>query len=182
MSQVSNIFRLSFRDYIHEWRMSGCFVFALAAVLAPMMILFGLKFGIVSSMVYELVENPANREIRAIGSGRYDQQWIETYRDRGDVEFIVPKTRALAASIQLKRRPTYGSAVGEVVLATVIIPAATAAGKMVYKKFQGVDVEPGDQLVYEVSSAATSGAALYDQRSDNDPEAPAEQSDAIESA
>lgn len=102
MSQVSNIFRLSFRDYIHEWRMSGCFVFALAAVLAPMMILFGLKFGIVSSMVYELVENPANREIRPIGSGRYDQQWIEKYRDRGDVEFIVPKTRALAASIQLK--------------------------------------------------------------------------------
>ncbi len=102
MSQVSNIFRLSFRDYIHEWRMSGCFVFALAAVLAPMMILFGLKFGIVSSMVYELVENPVNREIRPIGSGRYDQQWIEKYRDRGDVEFIVPKTRALAASIQLK--------------------------------------------------------------------------------
>ena len=53
-------------------------------------------------MVYELVENPANREIRPIGSGRYDQQWIEKYRDRGDVEFIVPKTRALAASIQLK--------------------------------------------------------------------------------
>jgi len=104
MSQVSNIFRLSFRDYIHEWRMSGCFVFALAAVLAPMMILFGLKFGIVSSMVYELVENPVNREIRPIGSGRYDQEWIEKYRNRGDVEFIVPKTRALAASIQLKSR------------------------------------------------------------------------------
>jgi len=82
--------------------MSGCFVFALAAVLAPMMILFGLKFGIVSSMVYELVENPANREIRPIGSGRFDQPWIEKYRGRGDVEFIIPKTRALAASIQLK--------------------------------------------------------------------------------
>jgi len=84
--------------------MSGCFVFALAAVLAPMMILFGLKFGIVSSMVYELVENPVNREIRPIGSGRYDQEWIEKYRNRGDIEFIVPKTRALAASIQLKSR------------------------------------------------------------------------------
>ena len=86
MSQVGNILRLSFRDYIHEWRMSGCFVFALAAVLAPMMILFGLKFGIVSSMIYELVENPVNREIRPIGSGRYDQQWIDGYRDRDDVE------------------------------------------------------------------------------------------------
>lgn len=102
MVQIGSIFRLSFRDYIHEWRMSGCFVFSLAAVLAPMMILFGLKFGIVSSMVYELVENPANREFRPIGSGRYDQQWIDSYRARADVEFIVPKTRALAASIQLK--------------------------------------------------------------------------------
>ena len=102
MSQVGNIVRLSFRDYIHEWRMSGCFVFALAAVLAPMMILFGLKFGIVSSMIYELVENPVNREIRPIGSGRYDQQWIDGYRDRDDVEFIIPKTRTLAASIQLR--------------------------------------------------------------------------------
>ena len=101
MSQVGNIFRLSFRDYTHEWRMSGCFVFALAAVLAPMMILFGLKFGIVSSMVHDLVENPLNREIRPIGSGRYSDQWIENYRSRGDVEFIIPKTRALAASIQL---------------------------------------------------------------------------------
>ena len=104
MSQVGNIFRLSFRDYTHEWRMSGCFVFALAAVLAPMMILFGLKFGIVSSMVNQLVENPANREIRPIGSGRFEEQWFERYRQRDDVEFIIPKTRALAASIQLKSK------------------------------------------------------------------------------
>ena len=104
MSQVGNIFRLSFRDYTHEWRMSGCFVFALAAVLAPMMILFGLKFGIVSSMVNQLVENPANREIRPIGSGRFEEQWFERYRQRDDVEFIIPRTRALAASIQLKSK------------------------------------------------------------------------------
>ncbi len=102
MAQLSNIVRLSFRDYSHEWRMSGCFILALASVLAPMMILFGLKFGIVSSMVNELVENPANREIRPIGSGRYNDAWIESYRQRGDVEFVIPKTRALAATIQLK--------------------------------------------------------------------------------
>ncbi|MDH5355237.1 MAG: peptide ABC transporter permease [Gammaproteobacteria bacterium] len=102
MSQLSNIIRLSFRDYSHEWRMSGCFIFALSSVLAPMMILFGLKFGIVSSMVDSLVENPTNREIRPIGSGRYSEQWIEDFRKRKDIEFIIPKTRALAATIQLK--------------------------------------------------------------------------------
>lgn len=102
MSQVGNIVRLSFRDYTHEWRMSGCFIFSLAAVLAPLMILFGLKFGMVSSMVTQLIENPVNREIRSIGSGHYKQQWFDQFRDRNDVEFIIPKTRALAATMQLK--------------------------------------------------------------------------------
>jgi len=102
VTQVGNIIRLSFRDYTHEWRMSGCFVAALAAVLAPLMILFGLKFGIVTSMVTQLIENPINREIRPIGSGHYDQRWFERFRDLDEVEFVIPKTRALAATMQLK--------------------------------------------------------------------------------
>ena len=102
MSQIINIIALSFRDYSHEWRMSGCFVLALASVLAPMMILFGLKFGIVTSMVDALVENPANREIIPVGSSRFDDEWIRRYQARKDVAFIIPKTRALAATIQLK--------------------------------------------------------------------------------
>jgi len=102
MAQMSSIIRLSFRDYSHEWRMSGCFILALSSVLAPMMILFGLKFGIVSTMLEQLIENPLNREIKPIGSGRYDDAWIDRFRNRADVEFIIPKTRALAATIQLK--------------------------------------------------------------------------------
>ena len=82
--------------------MSGCFILALASVLAPMLILFGLKFGIVTTMIGELVENPSNREIKPIGSGRYDDAWIEQLRNRGDVAFVIPRTRALAATIQLK--------------------------------------------------------------------------------
>lgn len=102
MSQFKNILTLTFRDYSHEWRMSGCFILALASVLAPMMILFGLKFGIVTSMINELIEDPHNREIRSVGSGRYDDEWFKTYRARDDVAFVIPKTRALAATIQLK--------------------------------------------------------------------------------
>jgi putative ABC transport system permease protein len=120
MAQFSNIIRLSFRDYSHEWRMSGCFILALSSVLAPMMILFGLKFGIVSTMIHELVENPVNREIKPIGSGRYDDAWIDQYRNRGDVEFIIPKTRALAATIQLR------STTANRIVSTELL--ATAAG------------------------------------------------------
>lgn len=99
---IVHIFWLAFRDYVHEWVMSGCFVLALAAVLAPMMVLFGLKFGIVGSMIGQLVEEPRNREIRSIGSGHYDVAWFENTEKLPTVGFVVPRTRSIAATIQLK--------------------------------------------------------------------------------
>ena len=77
--------RLATRDYVHEWQMSGCFVLALAAVLGPMLVLFGLKFGIVGGMLEQLIENPANREVRPVGSGRFDLAWFDGMRQRSDV-------------------------------------------------------------------------------------------------
>lgn len=91
---------------MHEWQMSLCFALALAAVLGPMMVLFGLKFGIVGGMVQELVEDPRNREIMPIGSGRFSRAWLESVRQRDDVSFLVPRTRSIAASIQLKSQHT----------------------------------------------------------------------------
>ena len=97
----SKVFRLASRDYVHVWLMSGCFVLALAAVLGPMMVLFGLKFGIVGAMVDQLIEDPLNREIRPVGSGYYDRAWLESVRARPDVAFLVPRTRSIAATIEL---------------------------------------------------------------------------------
>ncbi len=94
--------RLASRDYVHEWQMSTCFVLALAAVLGPMLVLFGLKFGIVGGMLDQLIENPENREIRPVGSGRFDDQWFATMRARDDVAFLLPRTRSIAATIELK--------------------------------------------------------------------------------
>ena len=93
--------RLASRDYGHEWRMSSCFVLALAAVLGPMLVLFGLKFGIVGGMVEQLVQNPENREIRPMSSGRFDDAWFDRMRQRRDVAFLVPRTRSIAATIEL---------------------------------------------------------------------------------
>lgn len=93
--------RLATRDYRHEWQMSGCFVLALAAVLGPMLVLFGLKFGIVGGMLDQLIEDPANREIRPVGSGSYDRAWIGSMRQRPDVSFLVPRTRSIAATLEL---------------------------------------------------------------------------------
>jgi len=98
------VFGLATRDYLHEWQMSLCFVLGLAAVLGPMMVLFGLKFGIVGSMMAGLIEDPGNREIRPVGSGRYEEAWLESVRARPDVAFLVPRTRSISATIELSSR------------------------------------------------------------------------------
>jgi putative ABC transport system permease protein len=66
-----------------------------------MLVLFGLKFGIVGGMLNQLIENPENREIRPVGSGRFDQAWFDQMRQRKDVAFLVPMTRSIAATIEL---------------------------------------------------------------------------------
>lgn len=101
LKQIKNVQWLALSDYRHEWHMSVCFILALASVLAPLMVLFGLKFGIVSSMIDELVNDPSNREIRVVGSGHYDANWFATMRQRDDVAFIMPRTRLIAGTVDL---------------------------------------------------------------------------------
>jgi putative ABC transport system permease protein len=94
--------RLAFDDYRHEWVISGCAVLALSAVLIPLLVLFGLKYGIITNLLDPLIENPRYREIVPIGSGNYEPGWFEEMRTRNDVAFVVPRTRSLAASIRLR--------------------------------------------------------------------------------
>jgi len=101
LKRARNIFWLASRDFANEWQMSGFFVLALAAVLAPMMILFALKFGIIGSMLDNLIQDPRNREIHPVASGRFDMAWVEQLRARPEIGFVIPRTRSIAATIQL---------------------------------------------------------------------------------
>lgn len=98
------------------------------------------------------------------------------------LEVLVSVVTVGAATIAFKRRPTFASATGEVTMGSVVVPAATAAGKVVYKDITPVVCFPGDQIVYEITSAATSGSAHYGVAGELDPEQPANQSDMIASA
>ncbi|WP_424980034.1 FtsX-like permease family protein [Leisingera sp. S232] len=89
--------RLALRELRQEWLSAGCFVFALAGVLAPLLILLALKNGVIGTMVDRLVENPANREIIPIGVKTYDASFLAELAQREDVAFIVPATRRINA-------------------------------------------------------------------------------------
>ncbi len=96
--------KLAVRNYFHDWQSSGCLILALAAVLGPMLIVFGIKHGIVSGMINELVEEPRNRELRAVYSGQFDANWLSELRQQPSVSFAVPRTRNIAATIDLKSK------------------------------------------------------------------------------
>ena len=53
---------LAVADLRHEWILNLCMILALAAVLAPLLLLLGLKHGTITTLRDRLVEDPVNRE------------------------------------------------------------------------------------------------------------------------
>lgn len=101
MPGLKTVVRLSLSDYFHERLLSICAILGLAAVLAPLLVLFGVKSGIINTMADRLIEDPRNREISPVGSGRYGGDWFSMMAGRVDVDFIIPQTRSIAANMIL---------------------------------------------------------------------------------
>lgn len=96
--------------------------------------------------------------------------------------FYVSVATVGASTVEFNRRPTAGSAAGEVALDTLTIPAGTAAGSIIYKDIDPVELQAGDGLSFEVTAAATSGNGHYGFDADLLPEYVANESDMTASA
>jgi putative ABC transport system permease protein len=101
MHVFGTVVRLSLKDYYHERLLSACAVLGLAAVLAPLLVLFGVKSGIINTMVDRLIRDPRNREVSSVGSGRYGKEWFSAAAKRPEVAFVIPQTRSIAANMVL---------------------------------------------------------------------------------
>jgi putative ABC transport system permease protein len=111
---------LAWQDYRADAWLSACSVLALVAVIAPLLVLFGLKFGLVSSLTERLESDPATREIIPLGGGRFSASFIEQLGQRQDVAFALPRTRQIAATADLS------TAASSPILTVEMIPTAAA--------------------------------------------------------
>jgi putative ABC transport system permease protein len=93
---------LAAQDFIYEWRMSACLVLGLSAILTPLLILFGLKFGLIDTMTSRLLAEPRNREIKPVGSGAFGAAWFADMAGRPEVAFVIERTRSIAATMNLQ--------------------------------------------------------------------------------
>ncbi|MDE1909759.1 MAG: ABC transporter permease [Pseudomonas sp.] len=100
--RIALVTSLAWQDYRNDAWLSVCSVLALVAVIAPLLVLFGLKFGLVSSLTERLENDPATREIIPLGGGRFSSEFVEQLRKRSDVAFALPRTRQIAATAQLE--------------------------------------------------------------------------------
>lgn len=94
-ARLSLVLALAWRDLRHERRLALCAVAGLAAVLAPLLVLFGLKTGAVERARAELIENPRARQITNLATGTFDEAFLRRLQARPEVEFVALRARSL---------------------------------------------------------------------------------------
>ncbi len=102
MRALLHIVGLALADYRHEKLLSVCAVFGLAAVLAPLLILYGVKFGVLNTLTERMLSDPNTLEVSPIASGHYSPKDIEAFSKLADVSFVLPRTRSIAATMNLR--------------------------------------------------------------------------------
>ena len=144
---------LAWQDYRSDWRLSACTVLALVAVLAPLLVLFGLKFGLVGSLTERLQHDPSVREIIPLGGARFDAAYVAALAARPDVAFAVPRTRQIAASVQLSQpgrealtAEMIPTAAGDPLLGSLPVPAQLTEVLLSHTAAQKLGVGAGDTL------------------------------------
>lgn len=149
MRQLGLGLRLALADLLHERGLALTAALACAAVLAPLIVLFGLKSGVIAGLRAELVQNPRAREIVNTQNRGFDAAWFAAERARPEIAFIVPRTRTLSGigNVEIPGRP------GETVRAELI---GTAPGDPL---LAGLPQPDGSGVVLSSALAARLGVA-----------------------
>ncbi|MGH8547381.1 MAG: ABC transporter permease [Methylococcales bacterium] len=109
---------LALKELWHDRKVTFCLVASLASVLAPLLLLFGLKSGIVANLEQRLLQDPKKREIVILGNYKLQKTWFDTLRTRSDVDFLIQLTRSLNTTVDLMKSP------GEFLEGVEVVPTA----------------------------------------------------------
>lgn len=102
MRSIIQAIALAMRDYRHEALLSTCSVLGLAAALAPLLVLIGVRHGIISTMTERLLSDPRTLEITPVGSGSYGPDWFRDLSAMPETAFVMAQTRSIAATMNLR--------------------------------------------------------------------------------
>ncbi len=102
-NQYGNAFFLAWRDWTHEGLLSFCAVLALASMLAPILILQGLKNGVTEGMRERLLKDPTALVITPKSdAGKFSPSFIEELARLPGASYAIGRTRETATDITLR--------------------------------------------------------------------------------
>ncbi|HSH56500.1 MAG TPA: FtsX-like permease family protein [Halomonas sp.] len=96
--------RLAAAQLRSDWILTLCLVIALAAVIAPLLVLMGLKQGTIETLRERLVEDPVFREIRPAQTREYAPEWFDALAREPGVGFLTPTILPLSSVLQVLPR------------------------------------------------------------------------------
>lgn len=96
------LFKLALRHLFFERMMTICQIAALACIMAPLLLLFSLRFGILTELHNKLMNDPKVLSLTLDMSYRLDSSFFENLAARPEVGFVVPQITALNALVDLK--------------------------------------------------------------------------------
>ena len=98
---LRDIASLALSHLLHEWILTFCLVIALSSVIAPLLVLLGLKYGTIQTLRERLVEDPVFREIRPSQTREFTPQWFEELSLWPGVGFFTPTILPLSSVISV---------------------------------------------------------------------------------
>jgi len=119
-AHASLLIGLSLRDLLHERTLALCSLIGLAAVLAPLIVLFGLKHGIIEGLRAELIDNPRSRMIVNAANRNFDAGFMARLAARPDIAFAIPRTRSLNTEARFENPARPGAVLRAELLATAV--------------------------------------------------------------
>ena len=88
------ILQLAWRDLIRDRFFLLCNVAIMVGILVPLLVLFGVKNGVYSALIGEMLADPANLQIDSQGNAAFTDSDIAPIRHWPEVAFMTPKVRS----------------------------------------------------------------------------------------
>ena len=102
------VFSLCIKDLRHDWRVSSALTLSIVSVVTPLLLLFGLKTGVVETLREILLKDPRNLEVIIFENTRLPKAWFDTRRSESElVRFVIPRTRTLNTMIDVENQDNY---------------------------------------------------------------------------
>lgn len=104
--KISLLARLALKDLWFDRKVSFFVIASLIAVISPLMLLFSLKYGVVSQLQQRLLNDPSNLEIKILGvAGErpLDSQWFNQVKQQPNVAFVLPLLGKLNMQADLRK-------------------------------------------------------------------------------